>query len=566
MNTITIGQRAGVPLQLDLSRLVDTRMLIQANSGGGKSWLLRLICERVAGKLQTIVLDPEGEFATLRERVDMALVGAGGELATDVRSASLLARKLCEVGISSVVDLYDLKLHDRREFVKRFIESLMSVKRELWHPLLIIIDEAHVFAPERSAGESVATDAVIALMSQGRKRGFAGILSTQRLSKLHKDAAAEANNVIIGRTWLDVDQQRAGDLLGMDKAGRQSLRDLDPGQFFSFGPAFNVHGVMRFQSDQVSTTHPKAGERHTMTAPKASEKIRDIVAQIGDLPKQAEEEARTIEDLRVENARLKRELAAKPQLAPATPIVQRVEVPVIPAEIITLSGELQAATKDATAALSGMQTATERLINALSQAAARQSVVHTTPADDSPRRVDPALAELRARNYQRVNDPRQSANVGGVGLPKAERAILTVLAQYPDGRSKRQVAILTGYAINGGGFNNAISALASKRYIERAGDQLVATEAGLQALGNWTPLPSGAALLAHWLNQLGKAERAILEVLAGAWPNAMTKTDIAAAAGYEVSGGGFNNAISRLRTLELIGGRIDLKASNELFD
>jgi hypothetical protein len=42
-------------------------------------------------------------------------------------------------------------------------------------------------------------------MSQGRKRGFAGIIATQRLSKLHKDAAAEANNVIIGRTWLDAD-------------------------------------------------------------------------------------------------------------------------------------------------------------------------------------------------------------------------------------------------------------------------------------------------------------------------------------------------------------------------
>jgi hypothetical protein len=26
--------------------LVDTRLLIQANSGGGKSWLLRLIAER----------------------------------------------------------------------------------------------------------------------------------------------------------------------------------------------------------------------------------------------------------------------------------------------------------------------------------------------------------------------------------------------------------------------------------------------------------------------------------------------------------------------------------------
>src|SRR5258706_6422209 len=54
----------GKKLELDLPKLVDTRLLIQANSGGGKSWLLRLIAERAG--IQTIVLDNEGEFASLR--------------------------------------------------------------------------------------------------------------------------------------------------------------------------------------------------------------------------------------------------------------------------------------------------------------------------------------------------------------------------------------------------------------------------------------------------------------------------------------------------------------------
>ena len=40
---------------------------------------------------------------------------------------------------------------------------------------------------------------------------------------------------------------------------------------------------------------------------------------------------------------------------------------------------------------------------------------------------------------------------------------------------------------------------------------------------------------------------------------------MAAAAGYEASGGGFNNALSRLRTLELVSGRGDLRASDDLF-
>jgi DNA helicase HerA-like ATPase len=55
-------------IQLDLDQLIGHRLLIQAASVGGKSWLLRLLCEQVAEKIQIVVLDPEGEFASLRAR------------------------------------------------------------------------------------------------------------------------------------------------------------------------------------------------------------------------------------------------------------------------------------------------------------------------------------------------------------------------------------------------------------------------------------------------------------------------------------------------------------------
>jgi hypothetical protein len=41
----------------------------------------------------------------------------------------------------------------------------------------------------------------------------------------------------------------------------------------------------------------------------------------------------------------------------------------------------------------------------------------------------------------------------------------------------------------------------------------------------------------------------------GQYPNALTKEEVAASALYEGNGGGFNNALSRLRTLELVQGR-----------
>jgi hypothetical protein len=65
---------------------------------------------------------------------------------------------------------------------------------------------------------------------------------------------------------------------------------------------------------------------------------------------------------------------------------------------------------------------------------------------------------------------------------------------------------------------------------------------------------------------LGKAERLILETLTQVYPDALTKDEVAVKAGYEANGGGFNNALGRLRTLELVTGRGEIKASGNLFD
>ena len=55
----------GTKLKIDPARLVDTRALIQGSSGSGKSWLVRLLVEKVAAKIPVLILDLEGEFVTL---------------------------------------------------------------------------------------------------------------------------------------------------------------------------------------------------------------------------------------------------------------------------------------------------------------------------------------------------------------------------------------------------------------------------------------------------------------------------------------------------------------------
>jgi hypothetical protein len=54
--------------------------------------------------IQAMVLDHERESASLRETVDMLLVGAGGELPANPHAA-LLARRLIEYKVWAVIDI-----------------------------------------------------------------------------------------------------------------------------------------------------------------------------------------------------------------------------------------------------------------------------------------------------------------------------------------------------------------------------------------------------------------------------------------------------------------------------
>jgi hypothetical protein len=335
---VTLGTSVddGRAVTADVNILVDSRMLVQGNSRSGKSYLVRVFCERAAGHVPIIIIDIEGEYASLREKVDAVLVGSDGDIPTDLRSAELLARKLVELRVSAIIDIYDLKIQDRREYVRRFLDALMNLPKELWGPLIIVIDEAHKLCPEKGQGDSVATQPVIDLMSQGGKRQFCGVLITQRFSKLHNDAIAECNNVFIGRTWMDTDQIRAGKYLGMSPAERQALRELPQGEFYAFGPALSESGVIRFKGDKAETRVPKPGERHKVKPPKASDVIKQIVSQIDDLPEVAEQEKRDIASIQA--AAQKREGELRTQISALQHELKNAAKPIsVPKEIPGLS-------------------------------------------------------------------------------------------------------------------------------------------------------------------------------------------------------------------------------------
>ena len=238
---IDMGTSGGTaPATLDLEELLATRLLVQGNSGSGKSHLLRRLLEQSAPWVQQCIIDPEGDFTTLSERYGHTVVDADRTEAELTR----IAARVRQHRVSVVLNLEGLDVEQQMRAAAAFLGGMFDADRDYWYPVLVVVDEAQLFAPA-VAGEvsdearKLSLGAMTNLMCRGRKRGLAGVIATQRLAKLAKNVAAEASNFLMGRTFLDIDMARAADLLGMEKRQAEQFRDLARGHFVALGPAIS---------------------------------------------------------------------------------------------------------------------------------------------------------------------------------------------------------------------------------------------------------------------------------------------------------------------------------------
>ncbi|MFH1553552.1 MAG: ATP-binding protein [Pseudomonadota bacterium] len=276
---IDLGTRAGGGTAvLDLEELLATRLLVQGNSGSGKSHLLRRLLEQSAPWVQQAVIDPEGEFTALAERFGHVVVDAQrGE--ADLQR---IAARVRQHRVSVVLNLEGLDSDQQMRAAAAFLGGLFDADRDVWYPMLVVVDEAQVFAPA-AAGEvsdearRVSLAAMTNLMCRGRKRGLAGVIATQRLAKLAKNVAAEASNFLMGRTFLDIDMARAADLLGMERRQAETFRDLESGNFIALGPALARRPLPVRIGSVETAAHTTSPKLVPLPDPAAAEDAHDLI-------------------------------------------------------------------------------------------------------------------------------------------------------------------------------------------------------------------------------------------------------------------------------------------------
>lgn len=540
-----LGESANV----DLGRLLRERLLIQASSGGGKSWLIRRLVEQAHGKVPIVLIDREGEFASLREKFDFVLAGKRGDTPVTIATAALLARTVLEVSANIICDLSDLVLEDQQAWVGTFLTAFVGAPEELWKDFLVILDEAHLFAPEE--GKVSCKKAVANLTSLGRKRGYGAVLATHRLGKLDKDIAAELQNVFIGKTVLDIDRDRAARALDISRVDKlnffKSIRRLTPGIFYGYGNAIVADEPRTLKVGPVSTTHREPGARVAAIAPPPTDAILHLLPRFKGLGAQVKrEEQHRLEDA-VEDASARAALETRCKDAEA-------RVVELEAEVTRLAAQCEEVTRveDNLSAIVKHQTTTiNDAIRVLQQQQVVERVLEPPRSTGIP---TTKVAEASGTKPPQQPPKRVTPKNGDAPLLRGEMAILTVaVAHYPNPCSLEYLALATGFVL-AGGFHNYIRNLKTRAYLAKADSTsgYVATPLAAALFRGKPVAPSQPEILNLWVaNKLTGKEKNIVHVFYEANGEPISLQRVAKIVEMQMAGG-FHNYVRNLKKQNLI--------------
>jgi hypothetical protein len=549
-------------------KILDQHLVVLGKTGAGKSSALRHVVEHLLDhKKRVCIIDPKGDWWGLKSSDDgksagypvIAFGDFKNEKASDVpinaQSGKHVAELITSGNRPAIIGFRGWMTSHMVQFWIDFASGIFNANSG---ELYLVGDEFHNFAPKGKIMDPQAGKCLHwsnRLLSEGRGLGIVCLIASQRPQKVHNDTLTSCETLIAMRVVHAADRGALEDWIkgcGDKDRGKEvlnSLASMPRGEAFVWSPEIDF-GPKQIQFPMFETFD-------SFAPPQLQKKISERGWADVDLNEVKEKMSAVIEEqkandpreLKKQIAHLKSEMAKVPKQVASEPNIEvhTKEVPILKdSQLSRLEKVAQGLAQLAHAIISTAKQATANKL-----AAHRQVVPRHGPPNPIPKAPPRPIPPITGNN-------------GNTPLGKCERSILSALAQYPQGRSSTQVAILTGYSGTSGGFNNSLSRLRSNGYITR-GAPVQITEEGLRALGDWEPLPTGQELLRRWLGRLSKCERSILQTLAANYPNALSNEELGEATGYSSSSGGFNSSLSRLRTLELIERGQPIKISEDFY-
>jgi CHAD domain-containing protein len=525
---------------------------------------------------------------------------------------AMVAETVVSIEQSCIIDLDDFSKKKQLVFLTAFLERLYEINRE---PLLLFLDEADRYASQKpmSAEMHDSLGASEDIARRGRKRGIGSTWVTQRYASLNKNVSDLCDLTVVFRTPgsrdLDELKERVGRVATKEQVAEVMKRapGLEDGEAIFLSAHPKLRKLMPPAAEPVqlpmpwtfdSSATPGVGQRKR--EPKVLAKT-DLAA-IEERMKQQVERAKAEDPkaLRLQVATLQREKAAlekKIAQAPAAKTetkVQRVEVLKDGqiARLEKLCDRIQAAKEffgaqfaeqierfakkvdGADAIVGPIHDALKKIANPVSSLAGPDGTKvvfeRGTATIGSSFRSKAAIEQLHGQIHRAKGElPAQKSpinpdnshliagNSGDFRPSGPQTRILNTLATFEAlGLSicdKAQVALFSDASPTSSTFANNVSSLRTAGLVDYPGPgKLALTEAGRAIATPEAMFASLGELHAHWIRKIGETRGRLLSALIQAYPNALTKEDLAAQAGSSATSSTFANNVSSLRTLGVV--------------
>lgn len=563
---------------------LQQHIAVLGKNGSGKTYAAKAVIVEpllAAGK-HVAIIDPTSAWWGLRSSADgkvggfrvIVLGGDHGDLPLPALGGAAVARLVVEQRVNVIADTGNLTVGERTRWMIDFAGTLYRLNRV---PLHLVIDEVHVFAPQGKVPDpdtGKMLHAVNQLASGGRSRGIRLTMITQRPQKLHKDALTTADTLIAMRVLAPHDREAVKawiDGCGDPVQGRDvlnSLAQLARGEGWVWYP--EGHHLVRTKFPPIKTFDSSATptEGRALSVPKgvAEVDLTEVRAVLADAVKEAE--ANDPKLLRAAIAKLQGEFAKRPTekvLAVDHDAVRAAETRGYAAGCNDMCGqykELPQVNANIQGGVDAIRFAIDKIDTMLGRPLPTMKAAPAVSPSRTAARVDrPVFTPPQNRRAVTAG-----AATSSIDKPMP-RAILTALAQHREGLTKGQILVHTGYR-SSGPVSACFAELARNGWMVPDRGGVAITEQGLQALGAYEPLPTGADLRQHLLNggKCSTMEKAMLKVLFEAYPESIAKGAILEATGY-ASSGPVSAAFARLVALGYArkAGHGTLTAAQELF-
>lgn len=267
---------------------LNQHIAVLGKTGSGKTYAAKGLVEHLLEDGRRVcIVDPTGAWWGLRSSSDGAaagfpvviLGGSHGDTGLPAESGAACAQLVADQSVQVIFDTSLMGVGERTRWFAAFGQELF---RRNTRPLHLVIDEAHMFAPQGKVPDpdtGKMLHAANTLASGGRSRGIRMMMITQRPAKLHKDSLTCCDTLIAMRVIAPQDREAIEDWVSGngDKAQSRdvlsSLATLAKGEGWVWAPEIRVLERMKFPKIRTFDSSKTPEDGDAAPAPKTLAEI-----------------------------------------------------------------------------------------------------------------------------------------------------------------------------------------------------------------------------------------------------------------------------------------------------